>query len=582
MNSTQLNPIPDHLQNVFNSPQPDPGENCEIPDPLKLNKDLLLEEIEKFKKRIGEKNLTDKIVKALRLVAEEATNQAPGRNSLWKKDKVDSPKVLFGKRERAKVTISQNVTQTDTKRKRTLKVKIAVPSLKIDDRVKIRTFRFGKEYARGRPKYTYGNIISLDGGKVIDVKWDNEEGDGEIMKTKLADLQLVDPVPAIVGQILKETMICGWPFRTVEAMFSVLEVGSQLSEPDINANGNWPRDFIEALIRPDWRLWVEAVKSENESWDVFEATIEIPYRDVKKGASVIPLGELFTIKRSGKYKFRQIALGNLLKEGKDYGETFATTVSGDGLRWFCSLAVTCGKEIKGWDATTGYLQTVQRVPVYAYLPSHHGFSCLEYEELAKFRTELLAVLKADGMKGIKEFSKQLRQERRIRPETVLELKRSVYGIPDAGQSFSMFMQSLHIKKCNMVQSDMDPCLFYKIYESDKDQFGYGGKVTDFLIAITWVDDCRYFGTEQLVKEYERTISEHCKCTLEGKSTEFVSIKIDHDIAAGTLELTQTDYWEKAVIRFKEFLPQTGPKERKGWYLYPHPTSDCWWSLQKRR
>jgi hypothetical protein len=63
-------------------------------------------------------------------------------------------------------------------------VKIAVPTLKIDDRVKIRNFRFGKEYARGRPKYTYGNIVSMDGGKFIDVKWDNEEGEGEIMKTK--------------------------------------------------------------------------------------------------------------------------------------------------------------------------------------------------------------------------------------------------------------------------------------------------------------------------------------------------------------------------------------------------------------
>jgi hypothetical protein len=194
---------------------------------------------------------------------------------------------------------------------------------------------------------------------------------------------------------------------------------------------------------------------------------------------------------------------------------------------------------------------------------------LEYEELAKFRTQLLSVLKADGMKGIKEFSKKLRQERRIRPKTVLELKRSIYGIPDAGQSFSMFMQSLHIKKCNMVQSDMDPCLFYKIYEEDKDQFGNGGKVTDFLIAITWVDDCRYFGTEELVSDYERTITEHCKCTLEGRSTEFVSIKIDHDIAAGTLELTQKEYWEKAVIRFKEFLPSTGPKER----LVPLSPSD---------
>ena len=98
----------------------------------------------------------------------------------------------------------------------------------------------------------------------------------------------------------------------------------------------------EALVRPDWRLWVDAVKSENESWNTFETCEEVPYNSIVEGASVIPLGELFTIKRTGKYKFRQIALGNMLKEGKDYGETFASTVSGDGLRWFCSVAATCG------------------------------------------------------------------------------------------------------------------------------------------------------------------------------------------------------------------------------------------------
>jgi hypothetical protein len=91
------------------------------------------------------------------------------------------------------------------------------------------------------------------------------------------------------------------------------------------------------------------------------------------------------------------------------------------------LGSSCGKEIRGWDATTGYLQTVQNVPVYAYLPSHHGYSDLEYEELAKFRSKLLEVLKVDGLKGIKDFSKRLRNGRRIRPSTVLELKRSVYG-----------------------------------------------------------------------------------------------------------------------------------------------------------
>ena len=54
-------------------------------------------------------------------------------------------------------------------------------------------------------------------------------------------------------------------------------------------------------------------------------------------------------------------MGNLLKAGKDYGDTFSSTVSGDGLRWFCSLAAACNKRIRGWDATTGYLQTKQRI-----------------------------------------------------------------------------------------------------------------------------------------------------------------------------------------------------------------------------
>jgi hypothetical protein len=84
---------------------------------------------------------------------------------------------------------------------------------------------------------------------------------------------------------------------------------------------------------------------------------------------------------------------------------------------------------------------------------------------------------------------------------------------------------------------------------------------EFLLAITWVDDVRYFGTERLVKEYEKTIQQHCKCTLEGVSNEFVSIEIVHDVEGKTLELKQEEYWVKAVERFKEYLGKDGPKTR---------------------
>ena len=47
-----------------------------------------------------------------------------------------------------------------------------------------------------------------------------------------------------------------------------------------------------------------------------------------------------------------------------------------------------------------------------------------------------------------------------------------------------------------------------------------------------------------------------------ESKEFVSIEITHDVKGRTLELTQKDYWVKAVARFAEFLPEKGPTVRK--------------------
>jgi hypothetical protein len=104
---------------------------------------------------------------------------------------------------------------------------------------------------------------------------------------------------------------------------------------------------------------------------------------------------------------------------------------------------------------------------------------------------------------------------------------------------------------------MDPCIFYKIDTDDNTK-----KVTGYLIVMTWVDDCRYFGTPELVRLYEKTISNNCKCTMEGETKEFVSIQVNHDKILGTIELTQEDYWEKAVQRFREYLPASGPKPRQ--------------------
>ncbi len=395
-------------------------------------------------------------------------------------------------------------------------------------------------------------------GKVCDVQWDDSEG-VELMKSHTDFLELANDKKK--GNVLVALYLLTEPWyddrlNTIGTILPVLEVGAALAPAGGNETTSLPRDFFEALVREDWRDWVLAVKTDIDSWSMFEAATMVPYESMECGASIIPLGELFSVKRNGKIKFGQYAMGNLLKEGKDYGETFSSTVSSDGLLWFCSLAVTCAKKIRGWDAQTGYLQTVQRVPVYAYLPSHHGFSDLEYEQLGPLRLQLMGVLKDEGMAGVKKFARTIRKDRRDKPAEVLRLDKSIYRIPDAGQSFSMYMTGLHLKHCGLVQAEMDPCVYYKIVEA-KD-----GLVTGYLIVITWVDDCRYFGTDHLVVEYEANVQKNCKCVLEDESKEFVSIEINHDVEGRAIELTQTEYWVKAVARFAKFLPEHAPTVRK--------------------
>ena len=610
--------IPDHVLSIkflddykrnqeFNNPEPtnpprkiveaiSPQSTAQGENPVEIinvmNADLLMEEIGRVKANLKTMDAQDDkataILRALKKLEEELTNEAPRKKGLKRKSKPDKGKVDAANIIDAERTTTikwqlpdYDETVPEPPGKRLMKRKVSrirekgeAANISVGDEVKILSTRFGAAYAKGRDKFIHGQVMGIK-GKIYEVLW---KGDTETMKSHVTHLKRMikeaDSAAPVVVMLLEEKIveierdikmedvrrkIEGW-FKTSTAIMCVLpilEVHAQIHGAVQNDEpGNWPKDFLQAMMKDDWREWISAIKKEIESWHLFDAADEVAYEDMVQGATIIPLGELFTRKRCGKYKFRQIAMGNMLKKGRDYGETFSSTISGDGIRWFFSLAVSCGKVVKGWDATTGYLQSEQRVPIYAYLPSHHGFADLEFEELGTLRLHLMQVLKEQGGQGIRDLAKQMKLDRRDRPKTVLKLNKSVYGIPDAGQAFSMFIQGLHKQKCGLLQSEMDPCIFYKITQDEK-----RNTVKGYLIAITWVDDCRYFGTADLVAEYEKVLLENCKCTLEGVAKEFVSIQIRHDMEARTLELTQEDYWVKAVERFKEFLPRAGPKER---------------------
>jgi hypothetical protein len=134
------------------------------------------------------------------------------------------------------------------------------------------------------------------------------------------------------------------------------QVHAQLQGIVNDEPGNWPKDFLQAMMKEDWREWVSAVKKEKESWHLFDAAQEVRYENMEKGATIIPLGELFTRKRCGKYKFRQIAMGNMLKKGRDYGEKFSST----NRRWL-TLVLLVGSHLREGDQRMGcddWLSTV--------------------------------------------------------------------------------------------------------------------------------------------------------------------------------------------------------------------------------
>jgi hypothetical protein len=107
----------------------------------------------------------------------------------------------------------------------------------------------------GKPKFTFGKVVKVN-SNTVEVEWDSVKGVKgwkRATESYRSHLKKVNPIMMVLNKfnlIAKNV----WPIKTTERMFPILEIGSTLKDPDPNAGGNWPREFIEALIRPDWRL----------------------------------------------------------------------------------------------------------------------------------------------------------------------------------------------------------------------------------------------------------------------------------------------------------------------------------------
>ncbi len=81
----------------------------------------------------------------------------------------------------------------------------------------------------------------------------------------------------------------------------------------------------------------------------------------------------------------------------------------------------------------------------------------------------------------------------------------------------------------MTQTAPEPSMFVKINTDDEDN------ITGFVIAISFVDDVRFFGTENEINEYKRLVSSKLKVKFdEPPIVDFVSIETHQDIRLESL------------------------------------------------
>jgi hypothetical protein len=380
-------------------------------------------------------------------------------------------------------------------------------------------------YSSEHPELQIGSITKTWKSKgVAQVKW----LDGSKTYQKMEDLTLQkrkDVAAYLVGVM-------------------VMMAAGPMKESDPNDKSLWPKDFFQAMCKPDWMEWIAAVKKEIESWLVFNAYSEIPFIERKPGSSIVPLGELYTRKRDGSYKFRQYLMGNLLKHGKDFDETFSACISWDGIRWSAVIACATVKEIRRLDAVTGFLQAKEQFDLYAFIPSHGHYSNLSYEDLAVVRLKLLDLVKKEGEAGIKKFAGAHKRESRVSPKTCYKLNSSIYGAPSANHEWEMLFQDAHVNKCGLTLSEVEPSLFIKMKVDDDDN------VVQWMICSIWTDDVRYFGTTEMLDEYEVELQKHIKVKLLGVPGEFVGVDFKYDLSLGIMELKAPKYWEAAWLSWK--------------------------------
>jgi hypothetical protein len=238
-----------------------------------------------------------------------------------------------------------------------------------------------------------------------------------------------------------------------------------------------PKSIKEAMKRPDWPLFEEAISKDMCSMTSKQVYIFVKPHEVPEGEKVLQSRMLLSIKRDAvgrieKYQARLVARGDQQDEELIFEEMFAPTAVSASFHAICTVTAKHNLHIRQLGVSTAYLNADLLSDAYIRLPPEIGGE-------------------------------------------IWQLKKALYGLRQAAKQWNEKLSEV-LLLLGHTQSQADPCLFYK------------GDARQGTHLLFHVDDALVKGSDESVKEAIRTLAGHFDIRELGDARVFLGIQIERE------------------------------------------------------
>ena len=209
-----------------------------------------------------------------------------------------------------------------------------------------------------------------------------------------------------------------------------------------------PKSYRQAVSGAHSEYWKEAINNELAGLISMNTWAFVPKQSLPSHANIINCHFVFALKRRAdgsidKFKARLVADGNTQRHGVDFDRVFSTVVKTVTIRLVLALAAAADYNLSSIDVRQAYLQATLD-------PRHRIFMRVPPGVICP-------------------------------PDSVCLLRRSLYGLKQAGREWSILFASFLVT-WGFKRSTIDPCMYTYADKSDKT----GSSSTNDTVAILWV------------------------------------------------------------------------------------------------